>query len=270
VYLPISPSTGVPIEAANTHTTNAPKQRTKPVVLASKSFHLLQRLTTTPGLIGPVREVAADFFGWNPISFFGLNQIGHHGGVKNALALRHGANSSAALCGFLSPGKLWSLSAKDFAWHLGVHCAPCPFRQYVPIHSRPNSIRRNIMSSYKNNVRLEGNLGKNAEKKTTPNGDVVNFSIAVNEEWKDKDGNEHKNTDWFQIQVWGPLTKVAAHLKAGTPVIVEGKIKPETYTVDDVEHKTFSIKADYIRKINYTKLEEDGAGTAAKSTRKRK
>jgi single-stranded DNA-binding protein len=43
------------------------------------------------------------------------------------------------------------------------------------------------MSSYKNNVRLEGNLGKNAEQKTTPNGDVVNFSIAVNEEWKDKD-----------------------------------------------------------------------------------
>ena len=61
------------------------------------------------------------------------------------------------------------------------------------------------MFSYKNNVHLEGNLGKDAEKKTTPNGDVVNFSIAVNEEWKDKDGNEHKNTDWFQIQVWGPL-----------------------------------------------------------------
>jgi single-stranded DNA-binding protein len=66
------------------------------------------------------------------------------------------------------------------------------------------------------------------------------------------------------------LVKIAAHLKAGTPVIVEGKIKPETYTADGVEHKTFSIKADYIRKINYTKLEEDGAGTAAKSTRKRK
>jgi hypothetical protein len=37
-----------------------------------------------------------------------------------------------------------------------------------------------------------------------------------------------------------------------------------------VEHKTFSIKADYIRKINYTKLEEDGDGAAAKSARKRK
>jgi single-strand DNA-binding protein len=126
------------------------------------------------------------------------------------------------------------------------------------------------MSSYKNNVRLEGNLGKNAEKKTTPNGDVVNFSVAVNEVWKDKDGTAHKNTDWFQIQVWGPVAKFAATLKAGTPVIVEGKIKPETYTADGVEHKTFSIKANYIRKINYSKPEEDGAGTAAKSTRKRK
>src|ERR1035437_5522139 len=63
--------------------------------------------------------------------------------------------------------------------------------------------KENIMSSYKNNVHLEGNLGKDAEKKSTPNGDVVNFSIAVNEQWEDKDGAEHKNTDWFQIQVWG-------------------------------------------------------------------
>ncbi len=59
------------------------------------------------------------------------------------------------------------------------------------------------MSSYKNNVHLESNLGKDAEKKSTPNGDVVNFSIALNEQWEDKDGAEHKNTDWFQIQVWG-------------------------------------------------------------------
>jgi single-stranded DNA-binding protein len=49
------------------------------------------------------------------------------------------------------------------------------------------------MSSYKNNVHLEGNLGKNAEKKTTPNGDVVNFSVAVNEVWKDKRAGSAKS-----------------------------------------------------------------------------
>jgi single-strand DNA-binding protein len=119
------------------------------------------------------------------------------------------------------------------------------------------------MSSYKNNVHLEGNLGKDAEKKSTPNGDVVNFSIAVNEQWEDKDGAERKNTDWFQISVWGPVAKFAATLKAGTPVIVEGKIKPETYTADSVEHKTFSIKADYIRKIDYSAPSEASKSKAA-------
>ena len=65
-------------------------------------------------------------------------------------------------------------------------------------------------------------------KKSTPNGDVVNFSISVNEQWEDEDGAEHKNTDWFQIQVWGPLAKFGATLKAGTQMIVLGKIKSET------------------------------------------
>jgi single-strand DNA-binding protein len=162
-----------------------------------------------------------------------------------------GVNSYAALDGFLSPGKLWSLSIKESPWHLGVHRAPCPFGQYVPTHSRPNQKGETIMHSFKNNVHLEGNLGKDAEKKTTPNGDVVNFSIAVNEQWKDKKGAEHKRTDWFNIQVWGPMTKFASTLKKGTPVTVEGKIRTEMYTVEGVEHKGVSIKANSIRKIDW-------------------
>ena len=87
---------------------------------------------------------------------------------------------------------------------------------------------------------------------------------------EDKDGAEHKNTDWFQIQVWGPLAKFAATLKAGTPVIVEGKIKPETYTADSVEHKTLSVKADYIRKIDYSAQSEASESKAAKTAKKAK
>ena len=86
----------------------------------------------------------------------------------------------------------------------------------------------------------------------------------------DKEGAEHKNTDWFQIQAWGPLAKFAATLKAGTPVIVEGKIKPETYTADGVEHKTFSIKADYIRKIDYSAPSEASESKVAKPAKKAK
>ena len=63
--------------------------------------------------------------------------------------------------------------------------------------------------------------------------------------------------------------RIAATLKAGTPVIVEGKIKPETYTADGVEHKTFSIKADYIRKIDYSAPNEASASKAAKPAKKK-
>ena len=66
------------------------------------------------------------------------------------------------------------------------------------------------------------------------------------------------------------MAKFAAILKAGTPVIVEGKIKPETYTADGVEHKTFSIKADYTRKIDYSAPSEASEGKAVKTAKKAK
>ena len=59
------------------------------------------------------------------------------------------------------------------------------------------------------------------------------------------------------------------YLQKGTPVIVEGKIKPETYTADGVEHKTFSVKADYLRKIDYAAPSEANKGNAAKPAKKK-
>jgi single stranded DNA-binding protein len=130
--------------------------------------------------------------------------------------------------------------------------------------------RRKSCPATKTTSTSKATSAKTPKRSPPPNGDVVNFSIAVNEQWEDKDGAEHKNTDWFQIQVWGPLAKFAATLKAGTPVIVEGKIKPETYSADGVEHKTFSVKADYIRKIDYTAPIEASESKAAKPAKKAK
>jgi hypothetical protein len=86
------------------------------------------------------------------------------------------------------------------------------------------------MSSYKKRRPPRRQPRQRRQKKFTPNSDVANISTAANEQWEDKNGTEHKNIDWFQIQVCGSLVKFAATLKARTPVIVECKIKPETYT----------------------------------------
>ena len=66
------------------------------------------------------------------------------------------------------------------------------------------------------------------------------------------------------------MVKFAATLKAGTPVILGGKIKPETYTANGVEHEAFSIKADYIRKIDYSAPNEASESKAAKPAKRAK
>jgi hypothetical protein len=122
VYVPIFPTTGVPIEAANTGTTNAPIQGTKQEVLASMSFHLLQRLTTTPRLFVPVREVAADYLGWYTISFLltmksaimAASRTLSPCGTAQTLPLRFADSSPQASCGPSPPKTLlgtWEFTA---------------------------------------------------------------------------------------------------------------------------------------------------------------
>ncbi len=107
------------------------------------------------------------------------------------------------------------------------------------------------MSSFRNRMQIEGNLGKDAVTRTTQNGDVVNFSVAVNERWIDKKSTKHERTDWFDVEVWGASTKFAGALKKGAAVVVEGKVRTGDYVADDVKHKSWSIVARSIRKIDY-------------------
>lgn len=103
----------------------------------------------------------------------------------------------------------------------------------------------------KNEIRLVGNLGKDPEKKTTPNGEVVTFSLAVDD--PPTENNKTPHTNWFQVDVWGTLTKVAAGLKAGDAVEVDGSVKIDSYTKDSVKHKTIVVRCNSIIRIDYSK-----------------
>ena len=46
-----------------------------------------------------------------------------------------------------------------------------------------------------NRVILAGNLGRDPELRYTPSGQAVaNLSVATNEKWKDKEGNNQERT----------------------------------------------------------------------------
>lgn len=70
---------------------------------------------------------------------------------------------------------------------------------------------------------IAGNIGRDAELRTTQNGDqVAGFSVAVSN-GKDENGNWRDST-WFDCSLWGKrATALAPFLTKGTRVVVEGR-----------------------------------------------
>lgn len=81
-------------------------------------------------------------------------------------------------------------------------------------------------------ILLVGNLGRDPEQRFTQSGSAVtNFSIATNERWNDRDGQQQERTTWWRISVWGKAAEACAkYLSKGRQVLVEGRmnVDPET------------------------------------------
>jgi single-strand DNA-binding protein len=72
-----------------------------------------------------------------------------------------------------------------------------------------------------------GRLGKDPEMRFMPNGEAVaNFSVAISETWKDKNGDKQEATEWVNIVMFKKLAEIAGqYLKKGSLVYLEGKLK---------------------------------------------
>lgn len=95
-----------------------------------------------------------------------------------------------------------------------------------------------------NKVILIGRLGRDPEVRYMPNGDAVaNFSIATDEQWKDRDGNRQTRTEWHNITLYRKLGEIAGqYLRKGSLVYIEGRIQSRKYTgKDGVERTAYEI-----------------------------
>jgi single-strand DNA-binding protein len=80
-----------------------------------------------------------------------------------------------------------------------------------------------------NKVILVGNLGKDPESRTFQNGgEVVSFSVATSESWKDKSSGDRKEkTEWHNVSIFSEgLARVAkSYLRKGSKVYLEGQLE---------------------------------------------
>ena len=92
---------------------------------------------------------------------------------------------------------------------------------------------------YKNQVILEGFLGKSPEIRFMPSGDkVANVTLATKEVWKDKAGKPVSATEWHALVFYAERADRAELYEKGDNIHVEGKIQTRKYTDNAGHSKT--------------------------------
>jgi single-strand DNA-binding protein len=83
------------------------------------------------------------------------------------------------------------------------------------------------MSGSVNKVILIGRLGKDPEVKYTPSGAAVaKFTLATDEVFKDRNGEQQRRTEWHTIVAWSRLAEICGeYLTKGKQVYIEGSIR---------------------------------------------
>jgi single-strand DNA-binding protein len=78
-----------------------------------------------------------------------------------------------------------------------------------------------------NKVIIIGNLGADPEIRSFPSGgQVANLSVATNESWRDRQGEQKERTEWHRVVLNGRLAEIAQqYLKKGSQVYIEGRLQ---------------------------------------------
>lgn len=95
-------------------------------------------------------------------------------------------------------------------------------------------------------ISITGNLGADPEQHKTPNGvECTTFRLADNHTWTDKDGNQGKQTSWWNAECWNGQGKaVMENLKKGDKVTVMGRPELREWTDDQGVKRIYAVIAN--------------------------
>ena len=98
-----------------------------------------------------------------------------------------------------------------------------------------------------NKAMIIGNLTRDPELKTTPNGqNVCSFGVATNLVWTDQNGEKQKKVEFHNVVTWRKLAEICGqYLKKGSKVYIEGRLQTRDWEGQDgVKRYRTEIVAD--------------------------
>ena len=115
-----------------------------------------------------------------------------------------------------------------------------------------------------NKVMLIGNLGKDPEVRHLENGaSVASFSVATNENYRDREGNWQTITEWHNVVAWRALADRAERdFKKGSMVYVEGKLTTRKWQDQNGNQRyTTEVVANNLRLLEKRERNELGGSS---------
>ena len=95
-----------------------------------------------------------------------------------------------------------------------------------------------------NRAIIAGNLTRDPEVRYTVNKRAyARFTVAVNNRYKDANGEYQDSTDYISVVAWGATAETCGkYLKKGSPVLIEGRIKTGSYDAKDGTGKRYTTE----------------------------
>lgn len=82
-------------------------------------------------------------------------------------------------------------------------------------------------------LQIIGHLGKDCTVNEVNGKNVINFTVAHSEKFKDGQGNLVDKTTWVSCSYWTDRTAIAPYLTKGQLIFAEGAPEAEAYTNKD-------------------------------------
>jgi len=82
-------------------------------------------------------------------------------------------------------------------------------------------------------MQVIGNLGKDCVVNTVNGKNVINFTVAHTEKYRDSQGNNQEKTTWVDCAYWTDRTALSPYLTKGKQVFVEGQPEVRSFTRQD-------------------------------------
>jgi single-strand DNA-binding protein len=120
---------------------------------------------------------------------------------------------------------------------------------------------------YLNNVTLTGFLGGDSDTRTTKTDtNFAAFSLATKNSWKDRATGEWvSRTEWHRAVVFGRLTTLAATLKKGDHVQIQGQLRTREFEKPADKTGTGKHRVTEIHVTSILKLDRSGKQNAGQS-----